>query len=94
MTTPLFGYDTALPQKLGLYRMLTAICIQEASAQKLQLNHSSGAAHFKRVRGMLPDSEYTALFDDHLPAHRRLIWRLLECLFNGVARPIVTQMKL
>lgn len=94
MTTPLLGYDTKLPQEEGLYRMLTSICIDEACKHQLQLHHSSGAAHFKRVRGMLPDSEYSALFDQHLPLYRRFIWRVLAGLFNGLAEPIVTRLKL
>lgn len=94
MTTPLFGYDTKLSKKIGLYRMLTSICIKEAHRHQLKLHHSSGAAHFKRVRGMQPDLEYTAVFDQHLPARRRLVWRMLAALLNKIGRPILTHFKL
>lgn len=52
-TAPLFGYDTSLPQDLGLYRLLVVLCFQEAVRRKCILNLSSGAAHFKRMRGRL-----------------------------------------
>ncbi|MFK7930314.1 MAG: GNAT family N-acetyltransferase, partial [Myxococcota bacterium] len=32
MTTPLFGYDTTLPQDVGLYRMLSQALVQESIA--------------------------------------------------------------
>ncbi|MDX8430565.1 MAG: hypothetical protein SNF33_01990 [Candidatus Algichlamydia australiensis] len=94
MTTPLLGYDTALPQKVGLYRMLTAICIDEADRNRILLHHSSGAAHFKRVRGMTADREYTAVFHKHLFKRRQIIWALLTSFFNKVGEPILTQFKL
>ncbi len=42
MTVPLVGYDTTLPQRRGLYRLLMAIVLREAARQRWLLNLSSG----------------------------------------------------
>lgn len=94
MTTPLFGYDTALPQELGLYRMLSAVLIGIAAQSGLLLHESSGAAQFKRNRGAEADIEYMAVFDRHLPARRRLGWRVLASVLNRVGVPIMKKHKL
>ena len=49
ISTPIVGYDTALPQRAGLYRQLTRLCLQEAVNRRQVLNFSSGAAAFKRL---------------------------------------------
>ncbi|WP_374016341.1 hypothetical protein ABU162_18735 [Paenibacillus thiaminolyticus] len=67
MTTMLFGYDTALPQELGLYRMLSAALLELARENGDLLHESSGAAQFKRNRGARADIGYSAVFCDHLP---------------------------
>lgn len=94
MTTPLFGYDTSLPQELGLYRMISALLAQEVERRGLLLHASSGAASFKRLRGARPAIEYSAVYDRHLPAHRRLPWALLEEVLTRVAVPLIQRMKL
>ncbi|MCB1135774.1 MAG: GNAT family N-acetyltransferase [Chlamydiia bacterium] len=94
MTTPIYGYDTTLPQSLGLYRMLTALCVDEADRLDLHLHHSAGAAEFKRTRGMRPELEYMVVYDKHLPWARRLIWGAMAFLLNGLGRPLMTHFKL
>lgn len=95
MTTPLVGYDTSLPAQVGLYRMVTALCIQESHRHGLLLHHSSGASHFKRVRGMRPEMEFTAVFNPSgVPLGRRLLWGTLHGLFNGVGAPLLRRFKL
>ena len=82
MTTPLIGYDTSLPQELGLYRRLMAILLGSARDQQLKLHYSSGAGQFKRARGGQPALEYSAVYTRHLPrpVHnaQRLFSRLLQ----------------
>jgi len=78
MTAAVLGYDLFLPQKAGLYRMLMAILILEAIQRGLQLNLSGGVGHFKMLRGALPVEEYDAVYDRHLPVHRRLGWAALK----------------
>jgi len=41
-----------------------AIVLREASHRKLRLNLSSGASHFKRIRGGVLCIEYTAVIAD------------------------------
>jgi hypothetical protein len=94
MTTPIFGYETKLAQRIGLYRMLTSIMIAEAHQKKILLHHSSGASHFKRTRGMFPEMEYTAVFDNHLPRKRRLTWSVLKFILNKIAKKMLIRYKL
>uniref|UniRef100_A0ACD5GW16 GNAT family N-acetyltransferase n=1 Tax=Desertifilum tharense IPPAS B-1220 TaxID=1781255 RepID=A0ACD5GW16_9CYAN len=67
MTTPILGYDTRLPQSVGLYRMLSAQLTLEATRRGIILHQSSGAASFKRFRGFVGNIEYSAVFYQHLP---------------------------
>jgi len=78
MTGAVLGYELALPQNVGLYRMLVAILISEASQRGLRLNLSAGVGHFKMLRGAVPVEEYDAVYDRHLPVHRRLAWTALR----------------
>ncbi len=94
MTTPFFGYDLAHPQKIGLYRMLSAKLILEAEQQGLILNQSSGAAEFKRCRGAVPYLEYNAVYTKHLSFRSKLGWRLVEFLANKVGAYLVRKFKL
>ncbi|NUR88614.1 MAG: GNAT family N-acetyltransferase [Nonomuraea sp.] len=89
MTTPLLGYDTALPQRLGLYRMLSAITYQLAAERGLVVNDSAGAGEFKRLRGGMPEIEYRAVHADHLPWRRRAGWQALAWLLERIAVPLM-----
>lgn len=80
MTQPLFGYDTALPRELGLYRSLSLLTLLEGERLGLRVNASSGVGEFKRSRGGVGISEYNAVYDQHLPLARRTPWALLEHL--------------
>lgn len=77
MTGVLLGYDLALPRKLGLYRLLVALLTAEAAEAGLLLNLGGGTGHFKLLRGAVPAEEFDAVYDAHLPAHRRLSWTVL-----------------
>ncbi|QGQ99650.1 GNAT family N-acetyltransferase [Paenibacillus psychroresistens] len=94
MTTPLFGYDTSLPQELGLYRMLSAVLLSIAEQKQILLHESSGAAQFKRNRGARGDIEYSIVFDSHLPLHRRWSWSFLEKLLTKFGIPLLEKYKL
>lgn len=61
MTNPVFGYDTALPQALGLYRRLSLLALEDARARGCLLHASSGAPGFKASRGGVPAIEYHAV---------------------------------
>lgn len=94
ISTPIVGYDTALPQKTGLYRQLTCLCLLEAAERRTVLNFSSGAAGFKRLRGGQPQIEYSLIKVAHLPWRRRWIWRLLSVLLHGIGVPLMRTLKL
>ncbi|MCU6795750.1 GNAT family N-acetyltransferase [Paenibacillus sp. WQ 127069] len=93
MTTPVFGYNTELPQATGLYRMLSALLIRLALEHGYLLHESSGAAQFKRNRGAAADIEYTAIYDQHLPGYRRWGWSLLGSVLNRIGVPIMKKYK-
>lgn len=94
MTTPLFGYDTTLPQEVGLYRMLSVVLFHIAKENGHLLNASSGAAEFKRNRGAVGVIEYSAVYDRHLPLSRRLCWSVLAVLLEKVGVPLMRKYKL
>jgi hypothetical protein len=76
------GYDVATDRKEGLYRLLIAILLREAAERGAVLNLSSGAGEFKALRGGRPADEFDAVYDAHLPAHRRLAWSALRRASN------------
>lgn len=94
MTTPVVGYDTALPRKLGLYRLISQISLEETARRRGLFNMSAGAADFKRQRGGRPEIEYSFVHVDHLPRSRQRAWRLLGQLLHGVGVPIMEKYKL
>jgi len=80
MINPLIGYDQSYPQKEGLYRLLTMETMLEAEKQGMLLNMSSGAAHFKRLRGAQAFLEFNLVYDRHLPFFRRLPWAMTRAI--------------
>ncbi|MTC75999.1 GNAT family N-acetyltransferase [Providencia sp. wls1919] len=94
ISTPIVGYDTALPQRFGLYRQLTRLCLQEAAERRQVLNFSSGAAEFKRLRGGKPQIEYSLVYIAHLSWGRRLVWKVLSFLLHGIGVPMMRKLKL
>ena len=95
MTQPVFGYDTALPRSLGLYRLLAAQVLVEARAQGMSvLNRSAGAGRFKGLRGGQPQTEVHAVFCDHLPRRQRAVWHALRAVADGVAFPLIRRLEL
>lgn len=74
MTVPFFGYDTKIPQSVGLYRIMSVLAIKESEKRNVILNDSSGASAPKTFRGLKPYQEYVAVYDKHLPMKRRFFW--------------------
>ncbi|NIK75187.1 hypothetical protein FHS15_000285 [Paenibacillus castaneae] len=94
ITVPLVGYNTSLPQEIGLYRMLMAMVLKEAAEREQLLHLSSGAAHFKRIRGAAPAIEYSAVYVKHLPLGRRWAWTILGAILNKIGVPLMRKYKL
>ena len=94
LTTPVVGYDTALPQKLGLYRLISQISLEETARRRGLLNMSAGASDFKRMRGGQPEIEYSFVLVNHLSPQRQRVWRVLGRLLHAVGVPIMRKLKL
>jgi len=92
MTSPLFGYDTSLPQELGLYRMIATLLSLEAKEKKAILNMSSGAGTYKKLRRAKPFIEYLAVYTRHLSPLRRAPWHCLQGMMNRVGRPLMLRL--
>jgi hypothetical protein len=89
MTQPLFGYDTALPQEVGLYRLLSMQVTLESEATGNQAHNSAGVGDFKRNRGGVGVNEYNAVYTRHLSSKKTCAWQSLGYLMNRVAVPII-----
>lgn len=94
MTAPLFGYDTSLPQPLGLYRMLSAVLIDLAGSRGELLHESSGVGQFKRNRGAVGATELSAVFDQGTSWLNRCSWSFLGWLLRRVGIPLIQKLKL
>jgi hypothetical protein len=89
LTAPIVGYDTTLPRRLGLYRLLMATVYRAAEQQARRLNLSAGAAHFKRLRGGVGTIEYCAVWVRHLRGRRRRTVKWLGCITRRVGEPLL-----
>ncbi|MCS5721315.1 GNAT family N-acetyltransferase [Herbiconiux sp. CPCC 203407] len=89
LAAPVVGYDTALPQELGLYRMLSYAIARTAHEAGVDLHASSGVAAFKRNRGADAEFECTAVYTRHLPWPRRAGWAVLDLVVRRIAVPLV-----
>ena len=87
MTGPLFGYDTTLPQNLGLYRIISALLSLKAQDQGCLLNMSGGASSYKSLRRGQRVIEYNAVYTKHLNILRRTPWKILDQFMNRFATP-------
>lgn len=76
MTNPVFGYDTTLPQQLGLYRRLSVLTLRRAQSRGQRVHASSGAPGFKASRGGVPTIEYHAVDVRSARAVQHAAWRL------------------
>jgi hypothetical protein len=94
LTAPLVGYNTDLPQSLGLYRLIMAQVFQISMGEKSVLNLSAGAGSFKRLRGGEPVIEYSAVYASHLAAPARRLLRVLHAITSGIGVPLMKWKKL
>ncbi|KGP64116.1 hypothetical protein EP47_08220 [Legionella norrlandica] len=94
ITAPLVGYNTKLSKDKSLYRILIYLVLDYSHKKNRCLNLSSGASHFKLLRGGQPFIEYTAAYIKHLPLYRRITWRAIQILLNVVFVPLLKRYKL
>jgi hypothetical protein len=94
VTAPIVGYDTHLPQRLGLYRLLMATVYERAARRHCRINLSAGAAQFKRLRGGIGAIEFSAVYARHLPRHRRRALSALAGMTRHIGEPIMRHFEL
>lgn len=94
LTQPIVGYDTARPQKEGLYRLVTALAQGAARADRLLFNMSAGAAGFKRHRGAVPAVEYSAVYARHLSATQRAAISGVASVLTRIGIPLLRRFEL
>ena len=85
--SPVAGYDLAVPQDVGLYRILNSLLLKEAVDRGLALETGAGADDFKSLRGDRPVPRYGAVYTRHLPRYRQEGWKLLVRFANGSLLP-------
>jgi len=88
-TMPLIGYDTAVPQAQGLYRLTFHAGSRYAAHRGLKFNMSSGASQFKLNRGATAEMEFNAYFVRHLPRARRIPFAALQTVATRIGMPIL-----
>ncbi|MCW8933971.1 MAG: hypothetical protein OQK98_04545 [Gammaproteobacteria bacterium] len=93
-TLPIVGYDTSKPAKLGLYRMVLMSALLYSERNNYCFNASSGAPHFKKLRGAVPHIEYSAVYIKHLSAHSQCIWKVLAYIMRKLFVPIMKKYQL
>jgi len=94
LTAPIVGYDLQQPQRLALYRTLTACGFEHALRHGRRLNQSAGAASFKRQRGGTPVIEYSAVDARHLPLRQRQPIAALGALTERIGIPLMRRYQL
>jgi hypothetical protein len=94
LSAPIVGYNTALPVRAGLYRLVTACAFQAAMRRAERLNFSAGAAEFKRLRGGKATMEFSAVYAPHLPLRTRLAIRTLSLLSVKMGAPLMAKYEL
>lgn len=94
MTTPVIGYNRSIPQKKGLYRLITLQIIEQAVQNDYLLHMSSGASKFKKIRGGEPYLEYNMVYYKHLSLGRRAPWNAFGGLTKYLAVPIFERFEL
>ena len=85
MTNPVFGYATALPQQLGLYRRLRLLTMQSVRARGQRIHASSGAPRFKFSCGGISTVEYHAVDLRGVRGIQGAAWLLLLRVSRTVA---------
>ena len=94
VTAPIVGYDTHLPQRLGLYRLLMATVYDRAADLGCRINLSAGAAGFKRLRGGVGVIEFSAVYSRHLPQSRRRALAVLTGVTRHIGEPLMRRFEL
>ena len=90
LTTPILGYDLAVPQEAALYRRLSLRVLLVTEERGLRMHSSAGAGRFKQSRGAKPYTEFAAVWAEHMPRRNRSV---LSMLARGLERYALPQME-
>lgn len=88
-TCPLVGVETRVQKERGLYRMSCALCFGLAAVRRHQLNFSSGAGQFKRLRGGEQSLEYALIAVPEASVMKRKFWQALSGTIEKRAAPML-----
>ena len=81
LTTPLLGYDMELPQKAGIYRLLSLEIMKTGRESNLLVNASGGVGDFKRKRGAQTFVEFNGVYyGKNMSILRKAPWMILTLL--------------
>lgn len=94
ITSPLVGYDTSQPQEKGLYIHAIHLIFKHMFTTGYILNLSSGASHFKKLRGGNAVIEYSAAYSAHLAVKTRFMIWLLYIVSNKIGKPLLEKYEL
>lgn len=94
MTTPILGYDLALPKETGLYRFCSMILTDHSLNTRLTLHRSGGAGKFKSLRGAINEIEYSAVQVSHLTWRNKVVWKFLQWVLSKIAVPLLKKFEL
>ncbi|MDN4494851.1 hypothetical protein [Ureibacillus aquaedulcis] len=94
MTNPIYGYNLSLFPQYQLYRILRHLNTRLALDNKLLYHQSAGAGNFKKARSGEGTPEYTALYVNHLPFHKKIFWKSLSFLLKKIGIPLVEKLEL
>ena len=94
ITAPIVGYNTAEPRRRGLYRLLMASVFRSAAFTHRRINLSAGAAGFKRLRGGVGTTEFSAVYVRHLPKFRQRSVLILSFLARRIGEPFMKRFEL
>ncbi len=94
ITAPLFGYDTSVNTKDGLYRLTALEILEDAIKNNWIVHQSSGVSKFKMYRGAEPSIEYNMVYYKHLPKRQQNPWKFLNKLTDYVVVPVMKKYQL
>ncbi len=94
MTNPIYGYNLSLFPKYQLYRVLRHLNTKMALEKEFLYHQSAGAGNFKKGRSGVGTPEFTALYVNHLPFHKRIFWKTLSFLLLKIGIPLVEKLEL
>lgn len=91
-TASVIGYDSSLPQKKGLYRLISLKIVELAEENEAVIHASSGVSAFKASRGLDAYWEYNLIDWSGVKKKERLSWKALKVLANDITIPLIKKM--